>query len=83
MFSTLKKQVNKAENTFKEIESRGGKTLVLSQIKGSKQTLKSYDELFMPIVAILPIQLAAYHLSIKKGINPDKPRNLAKSVTVE
>ncbi len=35
------------------------------------------------LAAIVPIQLLAYELSILKGINPDKPRNLAKSVTVD
>jgi len=36
-----------------------------------------------PIVSVVPLQLLAYHLSILKGYNPDKPRNLAKSVTVK
>ena len=35
------------------------------------------------LLGIIPIQLLAYYLSINKGINPDKPRNLAKVVTVE
>lgn len=84
LFSTVKNQIHKAENTFKEIEARGGRTIVLSQYDTiNKITLQKVDELFMPIVAIIPIQLASYYLSVKKGINPDKPRNLAKSVTVE
>ena len=37
----------------------------------------------MPIVTIIPFDLIAYEVSLLKGINPDKPRNLAKSVTVE
>jgi glucosamine--fructose-6-phosphate aminotransferase (isomerizing) len=40
---------------------------------------KSYSSL----LGIIPIQLLAYYLSISKGINPDKPKNLAKVVTVE
>ena len=40
---------------------------------------KSYASL----LGIMPIQLLAYYLSVKKGINPDKPKNLAKVVTVE
>ncbi len=40
------------------------------------------EEIFYPLVCILPLQLLAYHLAIAKGLDPDKPRNLAKSVTV-
>jgi glucosamine--fructose-6-phosphate aminotransferase (isomerizing) len=36
-----------------------------------------------PIINVIPLQLLAYHIAAKKGLNVDKPRNLAKSVTVE
>ena len=39
--------------------------------------------LFTPSLTIIPLQLLAYYTSIGKGIDPDKPKNLAKSVTVE
>jgi len=41
------------------------------------------DELLYPIVAVVPLQLLAYYLAINRGCDPDKPRNLAKSVTVK
>ncbi len=41
------------------------------------------DEIFYPLVTVVPLQLLAYHTAIAKGLNPDKPRNLAKSVTVK
>jgi glucosamine--fructose-6-phosphate aminotransferase (isomerizing) len=41
------------------------------------------EELFYPIVAIAPLHLMAYQLAVKRGKDPDKPRNLAKSVTVK
>lgn len=41
------------------------------------------DELLMPITAVVPLQILAYYTSINRGIDPDKPKNLAKSVTVE
>ena len=41
------------------------------------------DEHFTTSLAIVPLQLLAYYLSVAKGLNVDKPRNLAKSVTVE
>ena len=42
-----------------------------------------YFDLLSPLVSIIPIELLSYSIAIKKGINPDKPRNLAKTVTVE
>ena len=36
-----------------------------------------------PILTVIPLQLIAYHIAVKKGLNVDQPRNLAKSVTVE
>ncbi len=41
------------------------------------------DELLTPIVYVVPLQILAYHLAVLRGNDPDKPRNLAKSVTVE
>ena len=41
------------------------------------------DDMLVPIVAVVPMQLLAYYVSTMKGLDVDKPRNLAKSVTVE
>jgi glucosamine--fructose-6-phosphate aminotransferase (isomerizing) len=41
------------------------------------------DELLYPIVEIIPLQILAYYVAINRGLNPDRPRNLAKSVTVK
>ena len=38
---------------------------------------------FTPVLSVLPLQLLAYHVAVRKGLDVDKPRNLAKSVTVE
>jgi glucosamine--fructose-6-phosphate aminotransferase (isomerizing) len=40
-------------------------------------------EFLQPIVAVVPLQLLAYHVAVLRGCDVDKPRNLAKSVTVE
>ena len=45
--------------------------------------LPKVDELLTPMVAAVPLQLIAYYTSVLKGNDVDKPRNLAKSVTVE
>ena len=41
------------------------------------------DEVFAPLLSVLPMQLLSYYVGVAKGIDVDKPRNLAKSVTVE
>lgn len=83
LFCTNKKELYKSISAKKEIEARGGKVLFLSPFKVFGALLQqTYDD-FFSISAILPIQLCAYRLSLLKSINPDKPRNLAKSVTVE
>ena len=41
------------------------------------------DELLYPLVTVIPLQLLAYHMAVARGYDPDKPRNLAKSVTVK
>jgi glucosamine--fructose-6-phosphate aminotransferase (isomerizing) len=41
------------------------------------------DEILSPILCIVPLQLLAYHIAVKRGCDVDQPRNLAKSVTVE
>ena len=79
-------------NAVSEIKARGGFTLVVTPFN---QIQKNHDidfvfhlptlenELLYPLISIIPLQLFAYFTSLEKGINPDKPRNLAKSVTVE
>ncbi|MFN4067777.1 MAG: glutamine--fructose-6-phosphate aminotransferase, partial [Thermosynechococcus sp.] len=41
------------------------------------------DELLSPILTVMPLQLLAYHIAARRGLDVDQPRNLAKSVTVE
>lgn len=83
--STLDKTLNGAY----EAKARGGKIIVLTnkEIKTKEfyRVIKlcDYNKYLMPIVVSKWIQMLAYVVSITKGYNPDKPRNLAKSVTVE
>ena len=46
-------------------------------------TLPACDELFSPLLIVVPLQLLAYHVAVQRGCDVDQPRNLAKSVTVE
>ncbi len=48
-----------------------------------KFVMPQVDAVFAPIIYVIPLQLLAYHMAVKLGKDPDKPRNLAKSVTVE
>ena len=45
--------------------------------------IPAVDEFLQPIVSVIPLQLLAYHIAVARGCDVDKPRNLAKSVTVE
>lgn len=70
-----------------EVESRGAKTMVISMksisLPSDQIVIDDVDPLVAPMVAIIPCQLLAYYGAIIQGNDVDKPRNLAKSVTVE
>lgn len=85
---TQKDLKEKIESNIQEVRARGGKVLFVSNLKPNVEVdfalpLADFEECLMPIVSIVPLQLFAMKFSIRKGFNPDKPRNLAKSVTVE
>jgi glucosamine--fructose-6-phosphate aminotransferase (isomerizing) len=69
-----------------ETKSRGAYIIGVSDkesdIYDSWVKIPAVDELLYPMVAVVPLQLLAYYLAINRGCDPDKPRNLAKSVTV-
>ena len=79
----------KTISNLKEVITRGAKTLVVTnQDLGDKVfdnlvTIPVTSPLISPILSIIPLQLFAYYISKEKGLDVDKPRNLAKSVTVE
>ena len=79
----------KTVSNIQEVITRGAKTLIITN---QKLDHNSYDEIILipetntflsPILSIIPLQLLAYYISKEKGLDVDKPRNLAKSVTVE
>lgn len=81
----------KIASNIEEVRSRGCSTLVITQDEGKAfegsaneiiQIPVCRDE-FASILSVVPAQLFAYYCAVHRGINPDKPRNLAKSVTVE
>ncbi|MBP1040475.1 glutamine--fructose-6-phosphate transaminase (isomerizing) [Vagococcus sp. BWB3-3] len=72
---------------LKEVESRGANTIVIAmegfERSGDAIILPQVDTLLSPLVSVIPTQLIAYFASLQRGLDVDKPRNLAKSVTVE
>lgn len=77
-------------NAYKEIQTRGANILVISEIAELGQEIENDRCIVVPenkelqeIIYMVVLQHICYRLSIKRGINPDKPRNLAKVVTVE
>jgi glucosamine--fructose-6-phosphate aminotransferase (isomerizing) len=70
-----------------EAKSRGAYVIAVSDkesdIYDSWVKIPEVDELLYPMVVVVPLQLLAYYLAINRGCDPDKPRNLAKSVTVK
>lgn len=70
-----------------EVNARGANTLLIS-MKGLEQdddafVIPAVHELLTPLVSVVPLQLLAYYAAVQRGADVDKPRNLAKSVTVE
>jgi glucosamine--fructose-6-phosphate aminotransferase (isomerizing) len=86
--------INPRDNTFNdvlsnsyEIKSRGAKIIGIStesdDVYDHFVKIPVFDSILYPLIEIVPLQLLAYHLALKKNADPDYPRNLAKSVTVK
>lgn len=89
--ATQKALYEKTLSNVKEARSRGARVLLLCcedavvppDVADDVVRLPRYEEIFMPLLLIVPLQLFAYYMSVLRGCDVDKPRNLAKSVTVE
>ena len=82
----------KTISNVEEIRARGARVILISDDKGARLAgnradhvirIPDGDEVSLPILAAVPLQLLAYHVAVAKGTDVDQPRNLAKSVTVE
>ena len=82
---------DKTISNIKEVKARGAKVLLIcgdgfevgEDVADMVIRVPMYEEMLMPMAAIVPLQLVAYYSSVLRGNDVDKPRNLAKSVTVE
>jgi glucosamine--fructose-6-phosphate aminotransferase (isomerizing) len=81
----------KVLSNMQEIKARKGKVIsvitegdeISQQLSKDIMQVPPADELLAPMLTVIPLQLLAYHIGVAKGCDVDKPRNLAKSVTVE
>jgi len=89
--ATSGSQYDKIMNNMSAVQSRGGSVIAIAS-EGDKEIAKQADhvlyvpdtiEPLQPLLTSIPLQLIAYHAAVLRGCNVDKPRNLAKSVTVE
>ena len=91
VIATQKNLLDKSVSNIKEVKARGAYIITvgfendesLKEVSDSFISLPLCDDLFSGFLSIIPLQLLAYYTSSLKGIDVDKPRNLAKSVTVE
>jgi Glucosamine 6-phosphate synthetase, contains amidotransferase and phosphosugar isomerase domains len=83
--------LEKLKSNLEEVRARGGQLYVVADQNAGMQssegvsviTLGDHAGLLSPILHVVPLQLLAYHVALARGHDVDKPRNLAKSVTVE
>lgn len=81
----------KIQSNIQEVKARGGRIIAIAneddndidKIVDFSIKIPHTIRMLMPILTVIPLQLLAYHIAVKKGLNVDQPRNLAKSVTVE
>ena len=89
--ATQKQVYEKTISNAKETRSRGARVLLFTTknavvpegVADAVIRLDDYEDLLMPLQLIVPLQLFAYYMAVLRGCDVDKPRNLAKSVTVE
>ena len=92
VFIAMKDSVyEKVVSNIEEVKARKGRIIAIVN-EDDNQIDKLVDhviripktiQMLQPILSVIPLQLLAYHIAVKKGLNVDQPRNLAKSVTVE
>jgi glucosamine--fructose-6-phosphate aminotransferase (isomerizing) len=81
----------KVVSNIQEVKARKGKIIaIVTEGDEDVKSMADYvieipecDEILVPLVSVVPLQLLAYHIAVMRGCNVDQPRNLAKSVTVE
>jgi glucosamine--fructose-6-phosphate aminotransferase (isomerizing) len=81
----------KVVSNIEEVKARGGRVIaIVTEGDNALEKLADYRieipetlDLLTPVLSVVPLQLLAYYIAVRRGCNVDQPRNLAKSVTVE
>lgn len=91
VIATKNETYEKVVSNIQEVKARKGKIIAI--ITEGDETVKAMadycievpetDDILVPLLAVIPLQLLSYHIAVMRGCNVDQPRNLAKSVTVE
>lgn len=76
-------QYSKLQNNIEEIKARGGPVIIIGSNTNSSVMVPYTIDQISPFLSVIPLQLLSYYCAISRGFDVDKPRNLAKSVTVE
>jgi glucosamine--fructose-6-phosphate aminotransferase (isomerizing) len=91
VIATKNSSYEKVISNIQEVKARKGQVIAIvtegdtevRQMADYTIEIPDTDELFLPLIATVPLQLLSYHIAVMRGCNVDQPRNLAKSVTVE
>lgn len=89
--ATQEDMVEKVVSNIKELKARGAYVISITKksyrdiidVSDEVLSISNIDDILAPALAVIPAQLLAYYTAVAKGLDVDKPRNLAKSVTVE
>ena len=91
VIATRNSSYEKVISNIQEVKARKGMVIAIvtegdtdvKQMADYTIEIPDTDEMFLPLIATVPLQLLSYHIAVLRGCNVDQPRNLAKSVTVE
>jgi glucosamine--fructose-6-phosphate aminotransferase (isomerizing) len=91
VIATNKGTYEKVISNISEVKARKGKIIAIvtegdvavKELADFVIEIPETEEMLVPLLATIPLQLLAYHIAVLRGCNIDQPRNLAKSVTVE
>ncbi len=91
VIATKDRYYDKIVNNIQEVKARNGRVIaivtagdnVIRKMADNVIEVPDCDEVFLPIVTVVPLQIISYYIAVMRGCNVDQPRNLAKSVTVE
>lgn len=91
VIATKNSSYEKVVSNIQEVKARKGKIIaIVTEGDVDVKKMADYaieipetDDILVPLVSVIPLQLLSYHIAVMRGCNVDQPRNLAKSVTVE